>query len=189
MINILENKRDYRSIDNNPFLIKIKRRCQQKNDQLNKELFSNIDKNSLIITNSVDCTLIKELKNVFECTFAYGTVFKYVLNKNKNCVGMKCMIIKKRNFELEDSNPQHWLEWDKIYSECNGDFNLVHFLYYPFIGKMIMHIGSDLRQQLEIISNIKIDSENKKHINTCLKLFRPMFVNKNYVFPNTILEQ
>lgn len=165
-------------LQNNYYLQKIKRK---------QFLYRNIDKSSLIITDKVDSTLINSLKNVFECTFAYDTVFKLI--HNANCFGIKCMVIKERDRELESLYPHYWLEWDKIYSELRNNFHIIYFLYYPIYGKMFMYLGNDLEEHSEIISGIIPDIENKKHINTCLNYFRKMYLEKNYVLPNKILLQ
>ena len=93
------------------------------------------------------------------------------------------MIIKNRDKELEDENPDRHLEWDTLYSEFKDEFHIVYIIYNPAHGKMFIKIGNQMEKKeniKEIISGIELNKENKKYLNICIKIFRQMYVKKNF---------
>ena len=166
----------------NPYLIKIRQKQIEKarsigNTSINKP--NPVQKNdffdNFVCTTEVNCELIIDLKRVFECTFIPDTVFKFVTNKY--FIGIKCMVIKKRDLEIEYNNPDLLLEWDNLYSEAKGQFNVVYFLYNPVYGKIIIKNGHN-DEFKELINGIVFDVGNKSHINTCFQTFRKMYLTK-----------
>lgn len=183
---ILINNINIRDPTDNIYLGKIKRRKIEAISNSVSNLVSNTNAinrffsfDNFIIIEKVDFELIEYLKRVFECSFIPDTVFKYVLNGS--FIGLKCMVIKQRDEILEYSHPDKHLEWDTLYSECMGDFHIVYFLYNPTFGKMYLKIGNKSENIKEIASGIEINKGNTIHINTCIHIFRKMYVNKIFV--------
>ncbi len=166
----------------NPYLNKIRQKQLEKARSIGDSILINpnpVQKNdffeNFILTEDVNCELIKNLKRAFECTFIPDTVFKFVTNKY--FIGIKCMVIKNRDPDFEYAHPEYHLEWDNLYSEANGDFNVVYFLYNPVYGKIIIKNGHN-DEFKELINGIVIDKNNKTHINKCFHTFRQMYLTK-----------
>lgn len=158
----------------NPILNKIKQRMldKKKNLPCSDPYFDN-----LILTTEINCQLIKNILHAFNCTFIPDTVFKLVTNKF--VIGIKCMVIKNRDYQLEQDNPHKQLDWDTLYSEEKNQFNIVYFLYSPTYGKIFLKFGNEPGIMThEIISNIVYDKSSRQHINTCIQVFRKMYVSK-----------
>lgn len=169
---------------NNQYLIKIRQKQLEKTLSIGDSTLNKTDpvqKNhffeNLICTQDINCELIKDLKRAFECTFIPDTVFKFV--SNKYFIGLKCMVIKNRDSDFEYAHPEYHLEWDNLYSEAKGDFNVVYFLYnpVPVYGKIIIKNGYN-DEFKEIISGIVFDKSNRTHINQCFHIFRQMYLTK-----------
>ncbi len=172
---ILTNITNTHNVHNsNPVLINIKKRMleKKKNLQILDPYFDN-----MILTSEINCDLIKNLLQALNCTFIPDTVFKFVTNKF--IVGIKCMVIKNRDHKLEYDNPDKQLEWDTLYSEEKNHFHIVYFFYSPTYGKIFLRFGNEPNNTIhEIISNIVYNKSNTKHINTCIQIFRKLYINK-----------
>jgi len=172
---ILANVTNIHNPTNNPILDRIKKR---KLNSIQNTTTSKNYLNNFAIKINTEFELINNLKQIFECTFIPDTVFKFIANEY--FIGLKCMVIKDRDEQLECDNPDRHLEWDTLYSEFKEEFHIVYILYNPICGKMFMNIGTQIENIKEIISGIELNKENKKHLNTCIKLFRQMYVKKNF---------
>lgn len=184
---------------NNPYLINIKKRKQELlnkqqdksciTNELSKKGFENkkfnydnFDKENTPGSNNIikyitetKNQLIDSLAHALNCTFFNDTVFKLFVNMD--FYGIKCMVIKKRNKELEYNNPDCLLEWETIYSETKNEFDIVYFLYNPVKG-IIFYI--DLNKNVkEIATGVILDKENRFHINSCINIFRDFYIRKN----------
>lgn len=158
----------------NPYLNKIRQRTIEKKKNL--PIFDPYLDN-LLITTQIDCVLIKNILHAFNCTFIPDTVFRFVTNSY--VIGIKCMVIKCRDYQLEYNNPHKQLEWDTLYSEEKNQFHVIYFLFSPTMGKMFLKIGNEpICSIQEIISNIVDDKSNRQHINTCIQIFRRMYISK-----------
>ncbi len=149
--------------------------------QVKDNSLSHIDRH-ITFVETVNCDLIKDLYQVFYCTFQNSTAYK--LFQKDSSFGIKCMVLKKdrKNYELEYENPHLLLEFDKLYSEKKGDFNIFYYIYNQYTGKMYTIIINDNDSKMEeIITGIELNKGSKKHINTCIQYFRKLQTN-NYIF-------
>ncbi len=167
----------HETYNSNPYINKIKPRLIEK--KINMSIFDKYF-TDLILTSQIECELINNILQAFNCTFIPDTVFKFVTNRF--LFGIKCMVIKNRDYQLECFHPDKQLEWDTLYSEEKDQFHVVYFLYSPVYGKMFLKIGNKPCDEIhEIINNIVYDKSNKQHINTCIQIFRKMYISKIFL--------
>ncbi len=182
---------------NNPYLLKIKRKISEPineksntdyesnkilktepelkiihPDEINKEKVSN-NKISKYLKETKN-QLIDSLAHALGCTFFIDTVFKLFINMS--FYGIKCMVIKKRNYDLEYNNPHCLLEWEELYSEAKNEFDIVYFIYDSI--KCVIHFIDPNKNVKEVATGVILDKGNRFHINSCIHIFRDFYIKK-----------
>ncbi len=184
---------------NNPYLIKIKRKITEPiNDKSNTDCEANkilktepklkiilpdeINKENIYYNNKIskylketNNQLINSLAHALACTFFVDTVFKLFVNMS--FYGIKCMVIKKRNYDLEYNNPHCLLEWEELYSESKNEFDIVYFIYDTTKG--IINFIDPNKNIKEVASEVILDKGNRFHINSCIHIFRDFYIKKH----------